>query len=444
MKARYKTLVDEFAQAIRTGKQAAGSRLPTHRQLSAQRGISLATATRVYAELEAMGLVSGETGRGTFVREQTLPPGLGVDQLAVASDVLDLNFNYPALPEQAVLLREGLKQLAISGEIDALLRYQPHAGRAHEREAFAHYLAGKGVECGGEELIIVSGAQHGLAVTLMALLQPGDVVAVDALTYPGFKILAQQLHLELLAIPAASGAMDLDALEKYCQSRRVKAVYTMPTLHNPMGWVMDKTRRVRLAALAERYGLALIEDAAYAWLEAAPPKPLRYYAPEHTVYVSGFSKNVATGLRVGMVVAPEKQRARIERAIRATTWNTPAVLTSLVCGWLRDGTVLRLEALKREDAHKRQRLAREVFGKMAWQAHPNAYFGWITLQEEIRAERVVSELLKKRISVSTAEPFCTSPFVPHAIRLALGSVSMANLETGLKTVRATIEHFTDL
>lgn len=211
-----------------------------------------------------------------------------------------------------------------------------------------------------------------------------------------------------------------------------------------MGWVMDKTRRVRLAALAERYGLALIEDAAYAWLEAAPPKPLRYYAPEHTVYVSGFSKNVATGLRVGMVVAPEKQRARIERAIRATTWNTPAVLTSLVCGWLRDGTVLRLEALKREDAHKRQRLAREVFGKMAWQAHPNAYFGWIALQEEMRAERVVSELLKKRISVSTAEPFCTSPFVPHAIRLALGSVSMANLETGLKTVRATIEHFTDL
>jgi DNA-binding GntR family transcriptional regulator len=68
----------------------------------------LVTATRVYAELAAMGLVSGETGRGTFVRESSISPRHGIDQRAFADDVVDLNFNYPSLPGQADLLRNAL------------------------------------------------------------------------------------------------------------------------------------------------------------------------------------------------------------------------------------------------------------------------------------------------------------------------------------------------
>src|SRR5690606_10749480 len=82
---RYKTLVDRFAQEIRSGRLAPGTRLPTHRQLAAREHLSLVTATRVYAELRAMGLVSGETGRGTFVREIALPSGHGIDQHVVAA-----------------------------------------------------------------------------------------------------------------------------------------------------------------------------------------------------------------------------------------------------------------------------------------------------------------------------------------------------------------------
>ena len=67
-RSRYKSLVDGFAADIRSGRLSPGTRLPTHRQLAASEGLALVTASRVYAELEAMGLVSGETGRGTFVR----------------------------------------------------------------------------------------------------------------------------------------------------------------------------------------------------------------------------------------------------------------------------------------------------------------------------------------------------------------------------------------
>jgi DNA-binding transcriptional MocR family regulator len=439
VQARYKSVVDALAVEIRAGKLAPGTRLPTHRQLAAREGLALVTATRVYAELQAMGLVSGEAGRGSFVREAALPLGLGIDQHATAAGMVDLNFNHPALPGQAELLRAALRQLAAAGDLDALLRYQPHGGRAHERATVARHLAQRGLAVGPEQVAIVDGAQHGLATTVMALLQPGDVVAVDALTYPGFKLLAQAHRLELAPLPAAGAGPDLDALEALCQRRRVRAVYTMPTLHNPLGWVTGIGRRRQLVATARRHGLLLIEDAAYAFLAPDAPAPLAALAPECTVYVSGLSKSVATGLRVGFVATPADWMPRIERAIRATTWNTPGVMTAIACGWIEDGTALRLEADKRLDAAARQALAGQAFAGLHPVRHPNGYFVWLPLAPGLRADRIAQALLAEGVAVSTAEPFSASAQVPHAIRVALSSVPLQALGAALATVRRVVD-----
>lgn len=437
--ARYKSLVDQLALEIRQGSLPPGTRLPTHRELAAREGLALVTATRVYAELEAMGLVSGETGRGTFVRESALPRGLGIDQQAIAAGMVDLNFNYPSLPGQADLLRVALRQLAASGDLEALLRYQPHGGRPHERDIVARHLASRGLAVSGPQVAIVDGAQHGLATTVMALLQAGDVVAVDALTYPGFKVLAEAYRLELAPIAATGQGPDLDALEAMCKRRRVRAIYAMPTLHNPLGWVLNASRRRQLVAIARRHGLLIIEDAAYAFLAPDPPAPLASLAPESTVYVSGLSKNVATGLRVGFVAAPLAWVPKIERAIRATTWNTPGVMTAIACGWMEDGTVARLEAQKRQDAMARQAIAAQVLGGLRLVHHPASYFVWLPLAEEIRADKVAMALMTELVSVSTAEPFATTIQIPHALRLALGSVELDALRDALEKVRRVIE-----
>ncbi|CAG7578031.1 MULTISPECIES: aminotransferase-like domain-containing protein [Klebsiella] len=440
MKARYKAVVDRYAQAIRSGQLPAGSRLPTHRTLAAGERISLATATRVYRELEEMGLVSGETGRGTFVRDLSLPPGHGVDQQVVAADVVDLNFNYPSLPDQGDALREALRQLAMAGDIDSHLRYQPHAGRLAERDIIARHLTCQHFAPDAENVLIVNGAQHGLAVTVMGLLRPGDVVAVDALTYSGFKALAALYHLELAAIPCRPEGPDLRALQTLCQQRRVRAVYTMPTLHNPLGWVLNTGQRQALADLARQHDLLIIEDAAYARLVSRPPPPVVSYAPERTVYVTGFSKNIATGLRVGVVISPPRYRPEIERAIRATTWNTPTLISSLICAWIEDGTVARFETQKRQDARQRQQVAREVLCGLPVVSHPDSYFVWLPLGEESRADRLANALMERRISVSTAEPFCVSATIPQALRIALGSVPFDSLRPALLSVRDAVEY----
>ena len=440
--ARYKTLVDTFAADIRAGHLPPGTRLPTHRDLAAREGVALVTASRVYSELEAMGLVSGEAGRGMFVREIALPHGLGIDQQNVAAGMIDLNFNYPSLPGQADMLRAALRQLALSGDLESLLRYHPHGGRPHERAVVARHLLERGLHVPAEQVLIVNGAQHGLAVALMALLQPGDVVAADALSYPGFKVLAEALRLELVAIPVTVRGPDLDAFAALCRRRPVRAVYCMPTLHNPLGWVMPAEHREQLVAITRLHGVQIIEDAAYAFLADSPPSPLAAMAPERTVYVSGLSKSVATGLRVGFIAAPAALIPGLERSIRATAWNTAGVLTAIATGWLEDGTVAALEVQKRADARARQTVAAQALAGLSWHSHPASYFVWLPLAEDARADQIAMALMREQISVSTAEPFAISAPVPHALRLALGSVSLQTLREALARVKWVVQAHT--
>lgn len=208
----------------------------------------------------------------------------------------------------------------------------------------------------------------------------------------------------------------------------------MPTLHNPLGWVMPAAQREQLVAISRKHGLLIIEDAAYAFLSENPPPPLFTLAPERTIYVSGLSKSIATGLRIGFVAAPLDKVAAIERAIRSTTWNTPGVMTAIACAWLDDGTVMQLETQKRADAQARQIVALRALDGLRCVTHPSSYFLWLPLGEDARADQITKALMEESIAVSTAEPFATSAHVPHAIRLALGSVDIDTLGQALARV----------
>src|ERR1700722_5521402 len=213
-RAQYKQVVDALAAEIRSGGLAPATRLPTDRHLARCHRLALDPACRVYAELEAMGLVVGEVGRGTFVRDQSYPRAIGMDQRRPADGAVDLSFSEPLVSGQSDLLRDALRKLASSGDLDAILHYSPYGGRAHERAIVARYLRNRHLRLTAAQVLIVNGAQHGLAVTLMALLKPGEVMAVDALTSPGIRVLAEALRLELAPVPIAADGSDLDQLEK--------------------------------------------------------------------------------------------------------------------------------------------------------------------------------------------------------------------------------------
>ncbi|MBC9247293.1 PLP-dependent aminotransferase family protein [Paracoccus sp. 11-3] len=423
--ARYLKFAEMISNAIRDGTFPPGSRLPTHRAFAEKFGLALATATRVYQELERKGLVLGEAGRGTFVRDPNVPPTAGLRQ-DETPDMIDLMFNMPGNAVDADMLRAGLRKLAAGGDLEALLRYHPHGGRAHERKIFADHHSQMVAPARPENLLVTSGGQHGLSIVCSALLRRGDAVAVDALTYPGFKSVAELHGLDLVPIQPVAGVMDPDDLERQSRSRRLRAVYLMPTVHSPLGTVMDERTRQRIADVGRRHDLMLIEDGAYAFLETGAPPSFQHIAPERTIYIASFSKSLATGLRLGYVVAPDGCIDNLTGAIRATIWNAPAVISGLVTGWIEDGTLAESMERRRRDGAARRRLCREVFGDDIM-AHPNAAFAWLPLIPGLRAEPIIAKLRKGGISISGAEAFATTMAVPQALRLAFGGIELETL-----------------
>ncbi|MEP3297652.1 MAG: PLP-dependent aminotransferase family protein [Pseudoruegeria sp.] len=435
---RYIRLANMLSDAIRDGKLPPGTKLPTHRAFAEQANVALATATRVYGEVERRGLIVGEAGRGTFVRDLGLPPTLGIHQRDT-DDLIDLVFNMPGEDADADILRAGLRRLAAAGDLEAMLRYQPHGGRTHERSIMAESLAPTLGVIAPDTLLVTSGGQHGLAITALGLFKHGDAIAADTLTYPGFKSIAALHGLDLVPVQGNKGVMDPDDLSRQCQARKLSAVYLMPTVHSPLGTVMDTATRLQLIKVARKYDLLIIEDAAYAFLEPDPPPSLISLAPERTIYIGGFSKSIATGLRLGYVVSPTHYVDLLLEAIRATTWNAPALISSLVTGWIEEGTLVRSEVNRRMDGAERQHICRSVMKGLTVLSHPNAGFAWMSLEKGLRSEPIVTELKKRGISASGAEPFATTTAVPQALRLAFGGVQKERLKSVFQTVRETIE-----
>jgi len=442
--ARYKHLVDRFAENIRSGAWQAGTRLPTHRALAQQQGIALATATKVYAELEALGLVSGETGRGTYVRDLNAPPGYGQLPEPQRQGVVDLAFNYPYSPSQAEALRQALRALAAHsdlGTMGSLISAQSTVGRSQERQAVALHLKARGLRVQAADLILVNGAQQGLALAVLALLKPGDVVAIDALSYPGFIALAQTHRLDLAPIPMQADGPNLEELERLMQRRPVKAIYAMPTLHNPVGWVMSGPARERLAGLARQHDALIIEDGSYAFLMEDAPIPVRELAPERTLYVSGLSKALGGGVRFGFVAAPSACLPALERTLRALTWSNSTLITALCGQWLQDGTVQRLEQEKRADAAARQAIAGEVLAGLHIVRNPASYFVWLMLPTDLRTDQLAALLQREGILVAPSEAFATSTSYPHAVRLSLGGCELPILRQALHRIRQELEPY---
>ncbi|GAB1817020.1 aminotransferase-like domain-containing protein [Herbidospora sp. RD11066] len=426
---RYKSIATGLADAIHSGALPPGTRLPTHRELARDHGVALATASRVYAELAAAGLVTGETGRGTFVLDQSGYGGLEPRRLGHAGRVADLSFNQPQAPFLGDLLRPALRDMAGQGALDGLLRQQPPGGRTADRAAMATYLLARGIDVPPANVLLTSGAQHALDVALGALAAPASLIGVDALTYPGVKLIAGARHLRLAAFPT------VDHLEASLSTSRIPALYLMPTLHNPLGHVLGLDDRVRIVELARRHDLVLIEDGTHAHLVADAPPPLQALAPERTLYVGGLSKNLATGLRVGFLVAPDEHLPALTTMLRASTWGTPALTTALAARWLRDGTVVKLDDHHRADARRRQEIALAELGDLGWRAHPASSFGWLPLPEEIRSDTAAADLASQGILVAASDAFAVPPYTANGLRLALANPPLDDLPAILRVIR---------
>ncbi len=222
----------------------------------------------------------------------------------------------------------------------------------------------------------MGGAQHVMAMVFSALTNPGDTVLTGELTYSGMKSLANFLHIRLRGLAMDEEGIRADALEAACATTDAKALYCMPTLQNPTAVVMSERRRQEIAAIAESYGLAVVEDDSYGFL-LPEVKPLGAYVTtkKNFYYLTGTSKSLAPGLRIGYLLSPAEMVDRLAAAISATTFIASPVTAEIVTAWLENGTADQVMDWKRGEVRNRQKLARTWRSRRLGSRERGAYGG---------------------------------------------------------------------
>jgi DNA-binding transcriptional MocR family regulator len=443
---RYLALADRIAEDIASGRLQPGMRLPPQRDLAARLGVDFTTISRGYAEARRRGLIVGHVGRGTFVRPTREGEPLAADRIADRGELVDMSLNLPpgiAVEEAGRALAETLGALRAAGGLSALLDYQPNAGRLTDRAAGAEWVARRlGAPVAPERIVICGGAQHALTVCLLSLANPGDIVATEALTYPGFRALAEQLHLRVEGVEIDEHGIRPRALRELCRRRTVRALYCTPTLHNPTTAVMPIERRRKLARVAEEFGVAIIEDDVYGTLATDAPPPLSSLAPAQSYFVASLSKAVASGLRIAYLLAPDARTAdRLAAAVRATTWMATPLTAEIASRWILDGTAERVREAVRAEVRSRQRLARSILAGQRMRAHPEGFHIWLELPPGWSSAELVMQARRAGVAITPSDAFAVgSEPPPAAVRLSLGAARTTDaLERALRTVARLLE-----
>lgn len=419
---KYKALANRIEEAVHSGALQPGDRLPTHRHLAEQLGVTVGTVTRAYAEAERRRLVEARVGSGTYIRGSSLPSKQFQVTDSTVDTGIDLGFSVALELDQAEHLTSTLATLQDSPVLPHLLRYQSEFGLEHHREAGRQWLLKTGMgDFNRDDLLVTLGGQHGFFVALQALLQSGDGLACEGLTYPGLVAAANQQGLRLLPMQFDHEGMTVEALEAQCQRHPPRALYLMTRMHNPTGGVMSAQRIDELAFLCRQHQISVIEDDVQGCLgdPALPSFSNRH--PDITVTIASLSKALCGGLHVGFMRAPERWVNAIGAAFRATCWMAIPLTTEVACDWLNTGYADRLIDIQKAEIQWRQQMVGEKLHDAGLVHRCGGFNVWVELPQPWRAVKLVDLAAEHRIRIKPAEVFAAGQFAaPQAIRLCIG------------------------
>ena len=410
----YAALAAAIAQDVQAGKLKGGDRLPPHRDLADQLGVTVTTVTRGYTEAERRGLVRGEVGRGTYVCP---PPFTAI--APVSSPYIDLATN-ALLPHQHVReLTDKLALLVSRSTPEYIFNYQPHGGRPDHREIAARWLRRSHVPADASNTLLTSGAQHAMTVALSTLTAPGDAVLCETVTYTGMRSLANHLHVRAHPVAMDHEGLLPDALEDAAHESGSRVVYCVPNGQNPTARVMSKKRRQEIVRVAARLDLMIVEDDAYGFLFEGQ-EPLCASLPERTFYLTSMSKSLVPGLRVGLLRTPSAWTERVTGAVFATTVMLTPLDAAAACASMDDGTAERVIAWKREEVRARQQIARQALGSVVT-GSPESQHAWLHLPSAWPSDDFAREARQRGVIVTPGREFAVARHdVPNAVRAALG------------------------
>jgi 2-aminoadipate transaminase len=337
----------------------------------------------------------------------------------------------------AVLTRDGAKAL----------QYGPQYGPL--REWIAGYMQRRGVPCTADNIFITNGGQQGLEVLARLLLDTGDTALVEAITFTGITQVmnAHAATLRPIAINWQTG-VEVDALEAgLTAAPRARLAVVIPDFHNPLGVSVPPTNRARLAALAARYNIPIIEDDPYSLLRYSGdiPAPIKAYDDAGLVfYLGSFSKILAPAMRLGWIVAPADIVPKLIVLRESIDLESSQLLQRAAAEFLERGYLPpHLQGLNAANRERRDALFaaldRELGDVAEWSTPDGGLFTWVSLPTQVDTSALFDEALQRKVAFIPGAHFGT-PEGEHknTLRLNYSNTLPDNIHEGLRRLGAVI------
>jgi GntR family transcriptional regulator/MocR family aminotransferase len=329
----YRQLHGALRDAILAGRLSPGDRLPSSRALSKRLGCSRNTITEAYDLLIAEGYLEGRVGAGSYVsrafaegwvRDRTgLPHGhwdvdpphlsrVGQILLEMGSDSrhdMDSPRQDPVGPDPATFPFEAWARALARAwrrpDPDQVFRGDP-MGHRPLREAVADYLRKvRALDCGADQVMVTSGAQHALDLIARLLLNPGDKVWIEDPSYRGARAALAAAGAEAVPVPVDGDGFDPARAADIEPDAR--AALVTPSHQFPLGVTMSLARRMKLLEWAAAGDHWIVEDdydSEFRYTGRPIPALQGLDRARRVIYVGTFSKAMFPGLRLGYLVLP--------------------------------------------------------------------------------------------------------------------------------------------
>lgn len=439
----YVRLADEIALAADNGQLGPGQKLPPQRNLAFDIGVTLGTVTRAYDLLKTRGLVSGEVGRGTFIRKGADEPAANGVSLrryhGLATDDRPnvMTMNSTSAPEvgQARLIADILSRIATEDPrcVSDYIRHIP----ARWREAGRQWIGGRHWIPEAANVVPTQGAHAALAAVINAVTSSGDRIAFEELTYPATVRASVLMGRRAIKIGMGEGGVDPDAFEHLCAQQHPRLAILISTLHNPTLSTITLENRLRIVESARRHNVMLVDDDTFGAMAKDAPPPLSALAPERTFHVASLAKSIAAGLRSGFVACPPGHATMVMNAHRLITGGAPRAMIEVASRIILDGHADEISAAVRQDLGERVGLARDMLSGHQVASSPDCPFIWLRLPDPWVTGTFCTAARQRGVIVDGADEFKvgqTERAIPF-VRIALtGALEKGRVRDGLSVL----------
>lgn len=461
-------LYEQIAQEIRAQIEhrvlQPGNRLPSVRKMSRQKGVSISTVLQAYMNLEDVGVIEARPQSGYYVRQQfrNLPPEPSIQRFApmakpvknVVTLVEDLINTYQysdfvplgaAMPAPDLLPITKISKLYASlarAEMHTIARYEHPSGNLELRR----HIVLRAMDWGGlfapDDVITTGAATEALNICIRAVAKPGDTVAVESPCYFGILRVIEGLGMKALEIPTdPRTGISLESLEPVMRRNEVQAVMVVPNFSNPTGACMPDENKAKLAALARKHEIPIIEDDVYGdiYFGSQRPRPVKAFDKDGWVMLcDSFSKTVSPGLRVGYTI-PGRFYNEVYRLKIASTLASPTLPQLVMAKFLQTGGYEhQMRALRKAFAVQMQKIigaVGEYFPEGTKVTRPNGGFVvWVECPREVDAIALHSEAMREKISIAPGPAFSKTDQYNHYIRLNCGYPWSERIERAIETL----------